>query len=80
MQIFKKHAKLTYFFSAKQCNSQLFSFENVHSGPECWSLFWFVKPAQFTQLYFGTLGCQLAKNTTYFILFIIMCACFSWYH
>ncbi len=49
--------------------SMLFSFENVRSGPECRSLFWFVKPThcQFTQLYFGTPGCQLARNTAHFI-------------
>ncbi len=31
------------WFIWKQCNSQLFSFENVRSGTECLSLFWFVK-------------------------------------
>ncbi len=74
LQIFKKHAKLTYCLSEKQCYSQLFSFENVRSGPECLCLLWFVIPAhcQFTQLYFGTAGCQLAENTEYLISFIIM--------
>ncbi len=35
----------------------------MRSGPECLCLLWFVKPAhcQFTQLYFGTPGCQLAE-------------------
>ncbi len=49
LQTFRKHVKLTYLFT----------------GPECLCLLWFVKPAhcQFTQLYFGTPGCQLAENT-----------------
>ncbi len=41
LRICKKHAKLT-FLSEKQCYSQLFSFENVHSVSECLSLFWSV--------------------------------------
>ncbi len=80
LQIFKKHAKLTCL-SEKQCYSQYFSFENVHSGPECLYMFWFVKPAhcQFTQLYFGIPGCQLAGNTAYFISVIVMCTHSCWW-
>ncbi len=67
LQIFKKHAKLTCL-SEKQGYTQLFSFENVYSDPECLCLLWFVKPArQFTQLYCGTPGCQLAENTAFLI-------------
>uniref|UniRef100_A0A8C1NIL8 RAS p21 protein activator 3 n=1 Tax=Cyprinus carpio TaxID=7962 RepID=A0A8C1NIL8_CYPCA len=53
--------------SENQCYSQLFSFKNVRSRPGCLLLFRFVKPShcQFTQLYFGTLGCQLAENSAF---------------
>ncbi len=41
----------------------------MHSLSECLSLFWSVYPAhcQFTQLHFGTPGCQFVENTAYFI-------------
>ncbi len=53
LQIFKKHAKLTYLFIWKKCYSQLFFFENVYSRARMSVLLWFMKPAhcQFTQLY-----------------------------
>ncbi len=80
LQICKKHAKLTYLFIWKTMLQSVILLWSVSSGPECLCLLWFVKPAhcQFTQLYFGTPGCQLAENTAYLISFIIMCARSCW--
>ncbi len=80
LQTFRKHVKLTYLFIWKTMLQSAILLWKCASGPECLCLLWFVKPAhcQFTQLYFGTPGCQLAVNTAYFISFIVMCARSCW--
>ncbi len=69
LQTFRKHVKLTYLFIWKTMLQSVILLWKCASGPECLCLLWFVKPAhcQFTQLYFGTPGCQLPENTAYLI-------------
>ncbi len=64
LQTFRKHVKLTYLFIWKTMLQSVILLWKCAFRPECLCLLWFVKPAhcQFTQLYFGTPGCQLPEN------------------
>ncbi len=80
LQIFKKHAKLTYLFIWKTVLQSVILLWKCafRAGMSVSVLVCEIRPLPVYSIVFRHPGCQLAENTAYFMSFLVMCARSCW--